>query len=141
MCKIIKTVITIPCYFCAFYQLIITRYRYIIVLTNQTTPKQKHLGNSIDFTLSGKSAIMIVTYINCINQKGGDNMEVMEDMNNAEIMKNAMDEFEMIQRYMVLAKKEKATETYAELKNRYLLLKALLNSLGVNLIEIDKIKE
>ena len=84
---------------------------------------------------------MIVTYINCINQKGGDNMEVMEDMNNAEIMKNAMDGFEMIQRYMVLAKKEKATETYAELKNRYLLLKALLNSLGVNLIEIDKIKE
>lgn len=107
---------------------------------NQNT-NPKHLDNSIDFTLSGKSAIMIVTYINCINQKGGDNMEVMEDMNNAEIMKNAMDEFEMIQRYMVLAKKEKATETYAELKNRYLLLKALLNSLGVNLIEIDKIKE
>ena len=107
--------------------------------SNNTNPK--HLDNSIDFTLSGKSAIMIVTYINYINQKGGDNMEVMEDMNNAEIMKNAMDEFEMIQRYMVLAKKEKATETYAELKNRYLLLKALLNSLGVNLIEIDKIKE
>ena len=68
-------------------------------------------------------------------------MEVMEEMNSAEIIKNAMDEFEMIQRYMFLAKKENATETYAELKNRYLLLKALLNSLGVNLTGIDKIKE
>ncbi len=68
-------------------------------------------------------------------------MEVMEEMNNAEIIKNAMDEFEMIQRYMVLAKKENATETYAELKSRYLLLKALLSSLGVNLTDIDKIKE
>lgn len=68
-------------------------------------------------------------------------MEVIKEMNNAEIMKNAMDEFEMIQRYMMLAKKENAVETYNELKNRYLLLKALLNSLGVNLTDIDKIKE
>ena len=68
-------------------------------------------------------------------------MEVMEEINNAEIMKNTMEEFEMIQRYMILAKKEKETETYAELKARYLLLKALLNSLGVNLTDIDKIKE
>ena len=65
----------------------------------------------------------------------------MEEINNAEIMKNTMEEFEMIQRYMMLAKKENATETYAELKARYLLLKALLNSLGVNLTDIDKIKE
>ena len=68
-------------------------------------------------------------------------MEVMEETNDAEIMKNKIEEFEMIQRYMVLAKKENATETYAELKSRYLLLKALLNSLGVNLTDIDKIKE
>ena len=62
-------------------------------------------------------------------------------MNNAEIIKNAMDEFKDIQRYMALAKKENATETYAELKDKYLLLKALLNNLGVNLTDIDKIKE
>ncbi|MDE6601096.1 MAG: hypothetical protein K2K90_02810 [Lachnospiraceae bacterium] len=68
-------------------------------------------------------------------------MEVMEDINNAEIIKNAMDEFEMIQRYMTLAKKENATETYSELRSRYLLLKALLSSLGVNLTDIDKIRE
>lgn len=68
-------------------------------------------------------------------------MDVSGEMNNAEIIKNAMDEFKDIQRYMALAKKENATETYAELKDRYLLLKALLNNLGVNLTDIGKIKE
>ena len=68
-------------------------------------------------------------------------MEVNTEMNSAEIMKNAMDEFKEIQEYMALAKKENATETYAKLKDKYLLLKALLNSLGVNLTDIDKIKE
>ena len=66
---------------------------------------------------------------------------MVEEMNNAEIMKNAMDEFKDIQEYMELAKEENAKKTYAKLKEQYLLLKALLNSLGVNLIEIDKIKE
>ena len=68
-------------------------------------------------------------------------MDVSGEMNNAEIIKNAMDEFKDIQRYMALAKKENATETYAELKDKYLLLKALLNNLGVNLTDIGKIKE
>ena len=68
-------------------------------------------------------------------------MEVLEEMNNAEIMKNTVDEFKKIQKYMILAKKENATETYAELKDEYLVLKAILNSLGVNLSDIDKIKE
>ena len=67
-------------------------------------------------------------------------MEVME-MSKEEIMKNAMDEFKKIQKYMLLAKKENAVETYAELKDEYLVLKALLNSLSVNLTDIDKIKE
>lgn len=68
-------------------------------------------------------------------------MEVIAEMNNAEIMKNAMDEFKDIQEYMTLAKEENAVKTYAKLKEQYLLLKALLNSLGVNLTDIDKIKE
>lgn len=42
---------------------------------------------------------------------------------------------------MLLAKKEHAVETYAELKDEYLILKALLTSIGVNLTDIDKIKE
>lgn len=62
-------------------------------------------------------------------------------MSKEEIMKNAMDEFKKIQKYMILAKKENAVETYGELKDEYLVLKALLNSLSVNLTDIDKIKE
>jgi hypothetical protein len=64
-----------------------------------------------------------------------------DGMNGAEIMKNAMDEFKNIQEYMMLAKEENAVRTYAKLKDQYLLLKALLASLGVNLTDIDKIKE
>ena len=67
-------------------------------------------------------------------------MEVME-MSKEEIMKNAMEEFMAIQEYMLLARKENASETYAKLKDRYLVLKALLNSLSINLTDIDKIKE
>ena len=66
---------------------------------------------------------------------------VIEEMNNAKIMKNAMDDFKDIQEYMLLAKEENAAKTYAKLKEQYLILKALLNSLGVNLTEIDRIKE
>lgn len=62
-------------------------------------------------------------------------------MNGAEIMKNALDEFKNMQEYMLLAKEENATKTYAKLKEQYLILKALLNSLGVNLAYIDKINE
>lgn len=62
-------------------------------------------------------------------------------MDGAAIIKNAMDEFRDIQEYMALARKENAVETYARLKDKYLLLKALLTSLGVNLTDIDKIKE
>ena len=41
---------------------------------------------------------MIVANNNCINHKGGENMEVME-MSKEEIMKNAMDDFGEIQEY------------------------------------------
>ncbi len=42
---------------------------------------------------------------------------------------------------MLIAKKENATEMYADLKDEYRMLKALLNVAGVNLTEIDYIKE
>ena len=61
--------------------------------------------------------------------------------NGLEIAKAAIDDYKKIQRYMLLAKKENATETYAELKEEYLSLKAILNIAGVNLAEIDKIEE
>jgi len=65
----------------------------------------------------------------------------MDYMNNAEIIKNAMDEFKKIQNYMFVAKEENAVKTYHILKEEYLTLKALLTVLGVNLTDIDRIKE
>lgn len=61
--------------------------------------------------------------------------------NNLEITQRALDDFAKVQRRMILAKKENATETYADLKEEYVFLKALLNTAGVNLAEIDRIKE
>lgn len=58
-----------------------------------------------------------------------------------EVVKAAIDDFKKIQKYMLLAKKENAVETYAELKDEYLALKAILTVSGVNLTDIDKIKE
>lgn len=58
-----------------------------------------------------------------------------------EVTKQALDDFKKIQEYMLLAKKESAVETYAKLKDEYLTIKALLQISGVNLSELDKIKE
>ena len=58
-----------------------------------------------------------------------------------EVTKQALDDFEKIQEYMFLAKNENATETYAKLKEKYLTLKALLNVAGINMTDIDRIKE
>ena len=84
---------------------------------------------------------MIISDNNCINHKGGENMEVLEEMNNGEIIQKGLEDFKNIQDYMILAKKENATETYAKLQVQYISLKALLNSLGVNMAEINRIKE
>jgi hypothetical protein len=69
-------------------------------------------------------------------KKDGDDMPT-----GLEITKTVLDDFKKIQEYMILAKKENATETYAKLKDEYLILKAMLNVAGVNLVDIDKIKE
>ncbi|MCM1084065.1 MAG: hypothetical protein NC428_11360 [Clostridium sp.] len=61
--------------------------------------------------------------------------------NGIEIAKIAIDDFEEIQEYMTLAKKENAIETYERLKMKYLSLKAILQVSGVNLTDIDRIKE
>ncbi|MCI9397118.1 MAG: hypothetical protein HFI55_09410 [Lachnospiraceae bacterium] len=58
-----------------------------------------------------------------------------------EVIKAAIDDFKKIQKYMILAKEENAVKTYAELKDEYLSLKAILQVSGVNLADIDKIKE
>lgn len=70
------------------------------------------------------------------NVKAGENMPT-----GIEVTKQALDDFRKIQEYMLLAKKENATETYAKLKDEYLTIKALLQVSGVNFTDIDKIKE
>ena len=60
---------------------------------------------------------------------------------NGEIIERAVLEFQKIQAHMKNAKKENAVETYEGLKRDYRSLKAVLTSLGVNLTDIDKIKE
>lgn len=73
--------------------------------------------------------------------KGGDNMEVLVDMNNGEIIQRGIEDFKNIQRHMLIAKEENATKTYAKLKREYLSLKSILQVGGVNLTYIDEIKE
>ena len=60
---------------------------------------------------------------------------------NLEITQKAMEDFKKIQEYMLLAKEENSIKTYAKLKDEYVYLKSFLNIAGVNLTELDKIKE
>ena len=61
--------------------------------------------------------------------------------NGLEITQRAIEDFAKVQRRMRLAKEENAVRTYADLKEEYLSLKALLTVAGVNLTDIDKRKE
>lgn len=60
---------------------------------------------------------------------------------NGEIIKDVVDQFQKVQSHMKNAKRENAKETYEGLKKDYRSLKAVLTSLGVNLTDIDEIKE
>ncbi len=60
---------------------------------------------------------------------------------NGEIIERNINELQKIQAHMMIAREENATKTYASLKKDYRSLKAVLTSLGVNLTDIDKIKE
>ena len=64
-----------------------------------------------------------------------------ENMNDFEIVKNAINTFDEIQEYMLLARTENAVNTYNRLKIKYNSLKTLLTTLGVNLTIIDRIDE
>ena len=54
-----------------------------------------------------------------------------------EVTKAAIDDFKKIQKYMALAKEENAEKTYAELKDEYLSLKAILQFAGVILTAFE----
>ena len=58
----------------------------------------------------------------------------------ADIIKDYVAEFSRLQNWM-LAIKDKDKVTYNSMHDRYIELKVTLTSLGVNLTELDKIKE
>ncbi|MDE6602592.1 MAG: hypothetical protein K2K90_10635 [Lachnospiraceae bacterium] len=61
--------------------------------------------------------------------------------NNGEVIERSINDFQKVQKRMLLARKENAVKTYEDLKEDYIALKVILTSLGVNLISIDKINE
>lgn len=82
---------------------------------------------------------MIVANNNCINHKGGENMEVLVEMTEKEMMQKNVEEFSRLQDYMIDSDKE--SNSYKKMKRRYTELKVILTAFGVNLTEIDYIKE
>ncbi|MDE7310673.1 MAG: hypothetical protein K2N87_03475 [Eubacterium sp.] len=60
-------------------------------------------------------------------------------MSKEELMKISVEEFSRLQKWMLSAK-DKDTETYALMHERYDELKVILASLNVNITGIDKIK-
>ena len=64
----------------------------------------------------------------------------MEDtVSDKEMMKVSVEEFSRLQRYMLLADKE--SESYKAMYERYVELKVILTSFGVNLTELDRVKQ
>ena len=65
-------------------------------------------------------------------------MEVLE-MTEKEMMQKNVEEFERLQDYMISC--EKDSEVYKKMKRRYTALKVILTASGINLTELDIIKE
>lgn len=65
-------------------------------------------------------------------------MDVLE-MTEKEQMQKNIEEFSRLQRYMRLS--EKGSAAYDEMKERYIELKVILTASGINLTELDRIKE
>lgn len=60
-------------------------------------------------------------------------------MTEKELLQKNIEEFSRLQTYMLAA--EKDSETYSLMKTRYIELKVILAASGVNLTEIDRVKE
>ena len=56
-----------------------------------------------------------------------------------EMLQKNVEEFSRLQNYMLLS--DKNTEAYRVMKDRYIELKIILTASGINLTELDKIKE
>lgn len=55
------------------------------------------------------------------------------------MLQKNVEEFSRLQRYMRLC--EKDSEAYMEMKEQYIELKIILTASGINLMELDRIKE
>lgn len=60
-------------------------------------------------------------------------------MSDKELMQKNIEEFERLQDYMISCDKD--SEAYKKMKKRYIALKIILTSTGINLTELDIIKE
>lgn len=60
-------------------------------------------------------------------------------MTEKELLQKNIEEFSRLQSYMLLC--EKNSEVYKIMKDRYIELKVILTVSGVNITELDKIKE
>lgn len=60
-------------------------------------------------------------------------------MTEKEMIQKNIEEFSRLQTYMTVA--EKNSESYKRMKDRYIELKVILTTFGINLTELDKIKE
>ncbi len=62
-------------------------------------------------------------------------------MPSLDIARDAIVEFSRIQNWMLSAKKNKDDETYNMMLDRYVELKAILSTAGVNITELDKLNK
>ena len=61
-------------------------------------------------------------------------------MTEKEMMQKNIEEFARLQKYMILTQ-DKESAAYKEMKGRYVELKVILTTSGVNLTELDIVKE
>ena len=61
-------------------------------------------------------------------------------MTEKEMLKISVEEFSRLQRYMMMIT-DKEMDVYKAMKERYIDLKVILTASGINLTEIDRIKE
>ncbi len=60
-------------------------------------------------------------------------------MSEKEMLKISVEEFSRVQNYMLLSAKD--SEAYKLMKQRYIELKVILTASGINLTELDRVKE
>lgn len=61
-------------------------------------------------------------------------------MSEKEMLKISVEEFSRVQKFMLLIQ-DKESAAYKEIRDRYVELKVILTASGINLTELDKIKE